>query len=126
MQVINNSFKEAGKTIGQGVATNNKILSTEDIKEIQQYINTISTYLKQYSDDINTIIKHLNDEQVVQSFFNSGLLGKNVKEKIEQLDKILTNYISLLLYDGVSGSLLSETYEFLRNQENYTSLQLHN
>ena len=76
---------------------NNKNLSTEDIEKIRELLWVIDDDLNQFQAEISKIMFLLEDEAVVQSFFKSGLLGKEIKAKFDKLNPLLTSYIYIHL-----------------------------
>ena len=130
---MNNDF---AKTVAQGLAqgaaataknasaminsNNDKILSTKDIIEIKSYMKSATDCITTFHADMNTLLTYIRSKEVMQSFFKSGLLGEEIEEKLERLNKILIQCMDLLYADAYS-SLTFKTEAFLDNQENYVN-----
>ena len=72
-----------------------KILSIADIDRCRSIVSNVNEELADYKTDYDNMIKVLSDEEIVQTFFASGLLGETINTKFEKLqEKIKATKIS--------------------------------
>ena len=88
-----------------------KILSIQDIENCRGYLNSANNCITDYSESVNKLNHVLYDEEIVQTFFNSGLLGEDVRNKLETIRNILNKFKAS--YDDLSAA----TVKYLANQE---------
>lgn len=88
----------------------NKILSIADIEECGNKVNYLNESLTEYQTKYNDMVKMLSDEEIVQTFFVSGLLGENIKTKFERIQEILIDF------KGNVDELTAQTKSYLSNQ----------
>ena len=91
-----------------------KILSTQDCDYILRTLDGF-TYLNNEYDSYMSGMKRFDSNPIVQSFYESGNYGREIKE---ELDKIMTGFKKYvdILYDGNNG-LIAKTREFVEAQK---------
>lgn len=88
----------------------NKILSIADIEQCSVLVSSVNEDLAEYQTKYDNMIKVLADEEIVQTFFVSGLLGETIKVKFEKLQEILKSF------NGSVEELTGQTKSYLNNQ----------
>ena len=88
-----------------------KILSIADIDRCRSIVSNVNEELADYKTDYDNMIKVLSDEEIVQTFFASGLLGETINTKFEKLQEILQNFNTSV------EDLTGQTKTYLNNQQ---------
>lgn len=91
-----------------------KILSTVECEKILENISLFERSVREYSNNINKSIKTFNNNEIVQSFYASGNLGREMEEEIKKLETALTRY-----FDNISdrNGLIGITKTVINDQK---------
>lgn len=87
-----------------------KILASEDIKDIRSWAANMRKYIENYIVDIDKVIAGFENEEIVQKFYNVGNFGQVEKEKLINIKNALKKFEDVLCKDG---GLVSETEKYL-------------
>ena len=91
-------------------AGSRKILSISDIVETRDEIIAFNTQMNTYIECLERIVSLFNSEGIVQSFYESGNYGAEVKE---QFGKLLNSFVK---YREITNDISSQTNKFLNTQ----------
>lgn len=90
---------------------NNKILSIDDIERCSNTVDCLNNELDVYQQNYSNMINVLQDEEIVQTFFVSGIFGETVKTKLDRVKELLSTFSSSI------SELTAETKIYLNNQK---------
>ncbi len=87
-----------------------KLLSVEDIERAQSIILDIQKQFKEHVRNMDIVISKFSKEEIVETFFESGDFGNDIKERLEELKKELLRY-----HENIVDATI-KTKEFLTEQ----------
>ena len=100
---------------------NQKILSMQELEGIESDIAHFNGCVSQFNVRFYGLLRLFENEEVVQSFYQSGFLGVAEKERIYALKKSIEKYINLLT--NGSDSLFVTLNRYVREQKDLVSMQ---
>lgn len=100
---------------------NQKILSMQELEEIESNIASFNSGVVEFEIRFNGLLKMFNDEAVVQSFYDSGFLGKKEMERLIALKKGVNSYVNILS-EG-PNALIPALSRYVREQKDLVSMQ---
>ena len=100
---------------------NNKILSLQDLQEMESYVARFNSAIVQFYTKFDKLLNNFNDAAVVESFYQSGILGSNQRERLLLLRQSVEEYINSIT-DGPE-SLMGVIKRFISEQKDYVSMQ---
>ena len=92
---------------------NDKILSNETLHNLLEHINQFEKEILTFSDEIQTLINHLNEEEIIQIFYKTGTFGQKQQEILKVCLDAVKLYSETTVTD--SGSLSNETKKYANN-----------
>lgn len=99
---------------------NQKILSMQDLEAIDDYLVNFNGRILDFEVRFNGLLKLFENEEVVQSFYQSGFFGSAEKERIYALKNAVERYIQVI--SNGSNSLVVALKNFVREQKDLVSM----
>ena len=78
-----------------------KVLSYFDYEQIEGHLKAISNGAQDYFNGVDNALKIFNDNPIVQSFYASGNLGKEMEEELLKVTSATKKYFDVLF--GTNG-----------------------
>ncbi|MDO4962583.1 MAG: hypothetical protein Q4E75_00560 [bacterium] len=98
---------------------NQKILSTSDLDSMEWKISYIDALISGFFTDLNGVLKFFENQEVVQSFYKSGILGVEEADNLRTLTNAIERYVKTLT-DG-PNSLINTIKRFIAEQRDYVN-----
>ena len=74
-----------------------KILSVNDCNKIEEDLQKFQENIKEYFEDLENGINLFNQNEIVQSFYTSGNLGKEMEEELKKIKNAMQKYYDALV-----------------------------
>ena len=91
-----------------------KILSVQEYQNIKSDISTANKEMNDYFTTFNSALEKIQNSDIVNSFYASGPLGKEMEDKMVKLKNALKNYMDIINADA--NSLIPYTISTVDSQ----------
>ena len=91
-----------------------KILSVQEYQNIKSDISTANKEMNDYFTTFNSALEKIQNSDIVNSFYASGPLGKEMEDEMVKLKNALKNYMDIINADA--NSLIPYTISTVDNQ----------
>lgn len=98
---------------------NQKILSVSQLDQMELEISNFYKLVSNYYTKFDEVLKCFENQEVVQSFYNSGFLGSEQKDRLLALRTDVERFIETLT-DG-PNSLINTLKSFISAQRDYVN-----
>ena len=93
---------------------NNNIMSVQECKAILDNLKLIKKHFQGFFDNFNKSIDLINKNEIVQSFYASGTLGKEKQKQMMLISDAIKKYQSIV--DNGDASLIPKTEKIIQTQ----------
>ena len=97
------------------------IVSMQLLESMDRNVTNFNSRITEFYMKFDNLLKLFNDEAIVQSFYQSGFLGSQQKERLFELRKYTEEYVNLLT-EG-PDSLMSVIKNYIRAQKDIVSME---
>ncbi|MDO4962581.1 MAG: hypothetical protein Q4E75_00550 [bacterium] len=102
---------------------NQKILSTQELYDMKCHIAAFYENISAFYSAFDKVLRCFENQEVVQSFYESGILGSEQRERLILLRKSVGKYIQEL--GNGSNSLVNTMKHFIDEQTGYLERTSH-